>query len=72
MEKVEGVGGGFLQFHRTIYGHSHTPFRALLLNYYISKQKMHKIPLKLQQYCQTPTATYFGPYLPIIGEHIIL
>jgi len=33
---------------------------------------MHKILLKLQQYCKTPTTTYFGPYWPIIREHTIV
>jgi hypothetical protein len=49
MEKVEDVGGSFLQsHHKKKYGHSYTPFYALLLNYYNSTQKMHKILLNLQ------------------------
>lgn len=50
MEKVEGVGGSFLQSHKKICVHSYSPFRALLLNYYNSNQKMYKILLKLQYY----------------------
>jgi hypothetical protein len=72
MEKVEGVSVSFLQFHKRIYGHSYSLSHDLLLNYYSSNIKMHKILLTLQCYRETPTQTYFGHFWSTIMEHPIV
>ena len=47
---------------------SHSPFRVLRFNYYISNQRMHTILLK-SQYYNTSAPACFGPHWYVIREN---